>query len=108
MYRNPYPCPLAEPVRTPPEMRHVPDCEIHGLSVPGLLVRVKSSENSVTTEFVSTTVTTKLLVALKGGAALSVTTVVSVFVLGVWAGVGVQVMIPFVSIDAPAGALKNE
>ena len=53
--------------------------------------------------FTSVTVTAKLFVELKGGNALSVTIVVSVFVLGPCASVGVQVMMPFVSILAPLG-----
>src|SRR2546425_8599617 len=55
--------------------------------------------------FTSVTVTIKLLVALSGGKALSVTTVVMRLVLGPWASVGVQVMTPLVLICAPEGGL---
>ena len=44
------------------------------------------------------TTTEKLLVALRGGTVLLVMTVVIVFVLGPWASVGVQVIMPLVSI----------
>ena len=54
--------------------------------------------------FTSLTITVKLFVVLIGGDPLSVTTVVIVFVLGPCASVGVQVMIPLVSIAAPVGA----
>ena len=55
------------------------------------------------------TVTTKLLVAVSAFAltapgSVLVTTVVNVLVLGTWPTVGVQWMIPLVSIVAPTGA----
>src|SRR5439155_7519578 len=55
--------------------------------------------------FTSVTTTVKLLVALSGGAPLSVTLMVIGFVLGPCASVGVQVKIPLVGLTvAPAGA----
>src|SRR5205814_1790434 len=57
--------------------------------------------------FTSVTTTMKLLVALMGGAPLSVAMVVSVFVLGPCASLGVQVITPLVSICAPAGGLTS-
>jgi len=59
-------------------------------------------------EFTSVTVTVKLLVALNGGTPLSVTTVVRTFVPGPWLSLGIQEIIPFASMLAPAGALGNE
>src|SRR6266481_2557619 len=53
--------------------------------------------------FTSVTVTVKLMVALKGGEPSSVTTVIKVLVLGPWASVGVQVMMPLAEIAALVG-----
>src|SRR2546423_410722 len=47
--------------------------------------------------------TAKLLVALRFGIASSVTTVINTFVPGPWASVGLQVMMPLVSMLAPLG-----
>ena len=57
--------------------------------------------------FTSLTVTVKLLVALKGGVPLSVTTVLTVLVLGPCASVGVHVITPAVLMAAPGGALTS-
>ena len=57
--------------------------------------------------FTSRTITVKLLVALKGGDPLSVTTVVIVFVPGPCASLGVQLMTPLASMVAPAGGDSN-
>src|SRR5690242_16194186 len=57
--------------------------------------------------FTSVTVTLKEFVALFGGNALSVTIVVSVFVPGPCASVGVHRMIPFVSMVAPGGPVSE-
>ena len=54
-------------------------------------------------ELTSFTVTVNVFVALIGGTPLSVTTVVNVLVPGPCASFGVQVMIPFVDIDAFVG-----
>ena len=56
---------------------------------------------------ISFTTTVKELVALSGGVPLSETTVVNQFVLGPCASVGVQVMIPLVSMTAPAADDAN-
>ena len=50
--------------------------------------------------FTSLTTTVKVLVALRFGEPLSVTTVVKVLVLGPWASVGVQVMTPLAEMVA--------
>ena len=55
--------------------------------------------------FTSLTVTLKVLVSLKGGTLLSVTTVVMGYMPGPWASFGVQVMTPLASMLAPAGGL---
>src|SRR5439155_1681760 len=57
--------------------------------------------------FTSVTMTLKLLVALKGGAPLSVTTVIIVFVPGPSASFGVKVLKPLASIFAHAGGDTN-
>ena len=60
--------------------------------VSSLIVRFVCTGNTGAL-FTSSTVTLKLLVALKAGTPLSVTTVVNVATLGPWASVGVQVML---------------
>ena len=57
--------------------------------------------------FAGLTITRKLFVALSGGEPLSVTTVVMVFVLGAWACVGVQLIMPADEMVAPAGATRS-
>src|SRR5208337_5140332 len=54
------------------------------------------------------TITVKLLVTLKGGNPLSLTVVVIKFVEGACPWVGVQRMIPLVSMVAPAGGSSKE
>src|SRR5689334_23183628 len=57
--------------------------------------------------FTSLTVTRKLFVALRGGLPSSVTTVVIVYTPGPCSSVGVQVMIPLVSIREAVGGLMR-
>jgi hypothetical protein len=68
---------------------------------------VSACEGRIGAVFAGLTMTRKLLVALSGGEPSSVTTVVKVFVLGAWASVGVQLMMPADEIVAPAGATRS-
>ena len=75
--------------------------------VPALLVALTGCEVMTGGVFVSMTKTVNEFVALKAGEPSSVTIVVIRLVPGPWAGVGVQVMIPFISMAAPAGGLRR-
>src|SRR2546421_4360905 len=75
-------------------------------SVSSLIVRLVCAGRTGAL-FTSVATTVKLFVALKGGDPLSVTLVVKTFVLGPWASVGVQVMIPSEEIVAFVGAVRS-
>jgi len=75
-------------------------------SVSSLIVRVAWT-GSTGALLTSSTTTVKLLVALRAGLPLSVTTVVMVLVVGPCASLGVQAITPLESILAPSGADTN-
>src|SRR5262245_28769816 len=58
-------------------------------------------------EDASTTTMKEFVAFIPAPSGESITTVSMLFVLGAWAGAGVQVMMPFVSIVAPAGGFTN-
>ncbi len=74
-------------------------------AVSSLMVRFVGVAAKTGTALVSRTATIKLLVAVRP--VLSVAMVMKLFVLGPWASVGVQLMMPVGLIVAPAGALEN-
>src|SRR5713226_470258 len=74
--------------------------------VNGLTVRLLCSPSTGPFRCALTT-TVKLLVALRAGVPLSVTTVVNTLVLGTWLTTGLQLMIPLALMEALAGPLTN-
>src|SRR5436190_2864899 len=75
--------------------------------VPAVFVRLAGCEVIVGGVLADSTTTLKLLVADNGGVPLSVTAVVSRFVVAPGASGGVQVMMPFASMPAPAGGFSS-